>query len=176
MGEGGENREAFVGERELVHAERFQLGDGGDEAEVVVGELAAVGHGEAAQGGNGFDGVKGVGGVEAFAELKGGEGKVKKMLEGSRRGVVGAEFEAFELGEFREMHGPGVGEVRMGEADAFQVRQMFAKFLQARIVDLAATVTDLGDLGPIGALGVGFASDLRADEREGRRRSPCLHR
>ena len=54
-----------------------------------------------------------------------------------------ADFEALEFGEFGEMHGAGIGELRMGEADAFEVRQMIAEFLQAFVVDAAAAVADV---------------------------------
>ena len=77
------------------------------------------------------------------------------------------EFEPFELGEFREVDGADIGELRVREANALQVRQMIAQFLQTFVVDTAAAMADFDELLETLKLRIGSAGNCGAYEREG---------
>ena len=65
------------------------------------------------------------------------------------------------------MRGTGVGKLCVREADALEIRQMFAEFLQAFVADLAAAVADACELGEALKLGIRRAGDPGADKGEG---------
>ena len=65
------------------------------------------------------------------------------------------------------MRGTCVRELRVGQADAFEIRQMLAELFEAFVVNAAATMAHFGDFGPAGTFGIGFARHRGADEGEG---------
>ena len=69
------------------------------------------------------------------------------MNQRLRRGLRGADFEALELRELRQVRCTSVGELGVRETDAFEVGQMIAQLLQTCVVNAAAAMADFDELG-----------------------------
>ncbi len=142
------------------------MGHAGDGGEVGVGEGFAVGEGKAFEGLDFPEDGDGAGGIDAFAELEIFEGKVDEVAEGLGGGPIGTEFEAFEMLEFGEVDGGGVGEVGVGEAERLVIRETFAEVLETLVVDLAAAEAGAFEAGPAREVLEGLAGHRGADEGE----------
>ena len=88
------------------------------------------------------------------------------MDQGLWCGVRCPDLKAFELGELRQVRCASISELRVREADAFEVGQVIAELFQALIVDAAAAMADLDELPEVLELRIRLARDLRAHERE----------
>ena len=62
------------------------------------------------------------------------------------------------------MNGSGIGELGVGEADAFEIREVLAELPQTFIVDGAAAMADFDEPRPAFKLGIGVAFHAGADK------------
>ena len=125
--------------------ERFQAGD---DLQIGVGVVFAVGEREAFERFEILDDRERGGRIDALAELEIFEREIHEGLEGFRGGFRRAEFEAFEFGELAEVQRGGVGEFCVGEAEGFVIGKGFAEGLKAGVINLAAAKTGALELRP----------------------------
>lgn len=167
MSESSELRYALVRNDESADFELVELRKIGSEGEAGIVEFFAVGEREAFQRCDGFTGSDAVGCIKSVAKLEILQRQCGEVFKTSGCGVLGANFETFELGKFREVDSTYIGEFGVSEADTFEIRQALAEGFQAFVVDAAAAMTHFSNFAPVGALGVGLASDRGADKGKG---------
>ena len=163
-GEVFEQRESFIGEIDPAEFQVFQLRDAGDEFQIGIRESLGVGECQTAQGGDVFDEADPFRCVEAIAELQVFQLELGDLLEAARRGIAGADFQTFEFGELGQMDGSGIGELGVGETDAFEIRKVLAELSQTFIVDRTAAMADFDEPRPACELGIGVALHASADK------------
>ena len=159
-----EQRETFVGEIDPTEFQMLQLRDAGDEFQIGIRERFGIGDRQSAQGGNAFDKSDAFGRVESVAELQIRQRKLCEVLKAARLRVVGADLQPFEFGELFQMNGTGICELGVGEADSFEIGQMFAELAETFIVNRAAAMTDFDESRPPFELCIGVAFHAGADE------------